>query len=150
MPGRIARHNLLDPYTLSHILHGVIFYWALRLLAPRLPLHWRLIAAMLLEIGWELLENSTLAIDHYRKNTASFDYAGDSILNSLGDVLSTVGGFYFASRFSWKTAVATYVVLELIALYLARDNLTLNVLMFLYPFEAIKQWQWGAAGLSPQ
>jgi hypothetical protein len=128
----------------------VIFYWALRLLAPSLPLHWRLIAAMGLEIGWELLENSPLAINHYRKNTASFDYAGDSVLNSVGDVLATVAGFYFASRVSWKWAVAAFVVLEIVALYMARDNLTLNVLMFTYPIESIKQWQWAAAGMSPQ
>jgi hypothetical protein len=141
--------HFLDPYSLSHFLHGVIFYWALRLLFPRAPLSWRVVAAIVIEMGWELLENSTLAIEHYRKNTASFDYAGDSILNSVGDVLSTIVGLYFASRFSWKAAVAAYIILELIALYLARDNLTLNVLMFIYPFEAIKQWQWGAAGMSP-
>jgi hypothetical protein len=137
--------HLLDAYTFSHVLHGVIFYWLLRPLAGRLSLPWRLIVAMSLEVGWELLENSPVIIEHYRNNTASFNYAGDSILNSLGDLLATFGGFVFASRTSWKWAVAIFVLLELAALYLSRDNLTLNVLMFLYPIEAIIDWQWQAS-----
>jgi hypothetical protein len=133
--------NLFDPYTFSHVLHGVIFYWALRWLVPRWPLHWRLIAALGIEIFWELLENSPIVIERYRQTTASLDYAGDSILNSLADVVSAVVGFAIASRFGWKTAVALFVVLEFWALVIARDNLTLNVLMLLWPIEAIKQWQ---------
>ncbi len=141
--------QLLDPYSLSHVLHGVIFFWALVLYnsqAPprwRLPLHWQLIAAVLLEIGWELLENSPWVIERYRQNTASLDYSGDSILNSLGDTASAVLGFVVAARVSWKVSLALFVGFELWLLYLARDNLTLNVIMLLYPIDAIRQWQLG-------
>ena len=107
-----------------------------------MSLHWRLIGALGLEIGWELFENSPLVIEYYRQDTASFDYTGDSILNALGDVITAVLGFVFASRVSWKLAVVAFVVLELWALYLARDNLTLNIFMFLVPLEALKEWQW--------
>ena len=131
--------HFVDPYTLSHFLHGVIFYWALRPL--KLALQWRLIAALGLELAWELLENSPPIIERYRAQTASLDYAGDSILNSLGDVLACVAGFALASRFSWKIAIAAFVVAELVALYLARDNLTLNVLMLTYPLDAVANWQ---------
>ena len=133
--------NLLDPYTLSHVLHGVLLYWVLVPLAPRLSLAWRLVVALAVEIGWELLENSPWVIERYRQNTASLDYTGDSILNSLSDVTAAVLGFALASRFSWKVAVAVFVVFELWALALARDNLTLNVLMLFWPIEALKQWQ---------
>jgi hypothetical protein len=134
--------HLLDAYTLSHVLHGVIFYWLLVPLAGRVSLPWRLIAALSLEIGWELIENSPWVIAYYRDNTASLDYAGDSIVNSLCDALASIAGFVFASRVSWKWAVALFIALELWALYLARDNLTLNIIMFLFPLEGLKEWQW--------
>lgn len=133
--------NLLDPYSFSHALHGIIFYWALALLWPKSPQEWRLIAAIALEIGWEVLENSPWVVERYRQQTASLDYTGDSILNSIGDVLATVVGFYFAARVSWKVALITFIVVELALLYLIRDNLTLNVLMLFLPLDSIKEWQ---------
>ncbi|MEX2317613.1 MAG: DUF2585 family protein [Pirellulales bacterium] len=136
----VSQH-LFDSYTFSHVLHGVIFYWLLVTLAGKAPLPWRMVAAIGLETGWELIENSPWIIAYYRDNTASLDYAGDSIVNSLCDVMASIAGFVFASRFSWKVAILTFVVLELWALYLARDNLTLNILMFLFQLEAIKEWQ---------
>ena len=133
--------QLFDPYTLSHVLHGVILYWLLAPLSSKLPLSQRLIVAMAIEIGWELLENSAWVIERYRQDTAAFDYSGDSITNSLGDVLATVSGFAFAARFPWKMSIAIFLALEITMLLLARDNLTLNVLMLIHPIEAIKDWQ---------
>ena len=135
--------HLFDPYSLTHLLHGIIFYWLLRLCVPKVALHWRLVAAIAIEIGWELVENSQWVIERYRQGTASLDYTGDSILNSTGDVLSTILGFALASRFSWKVAVAVFIVVELGLLLTIRDNLTLNVLMLFVPVEAIKEWQLG-------
>ena len=136
--------HLFDPYTLSHILHGVIFYWMLRPFAARYPLRQRMIGALVLEIGWEALENSPWVIERYRQHTAALGYYGDSIINSLADVLATILGFAVASRYSWKVSVAMFLVFELGMLYAARDNLTLNVLMLFFPIEAIKQWQLAA------
>lgn len=133
--------NFLDPYSFSHVLHGIIFFWLLRPLADRVTLPWRMVAAIALEIGWELLENSPWVIERYRQDTAAFDYTGDSILNALGDVLAAAVGFAIASRFSWRVSVALFVVFELGMLWLARDNLTLNVIMLIHPIEAIKAWQ---------
>lgn len=133
--------NFLDPYSLSHVLHGAIFFWLLRPLADRVSLPWRLVVALVLEIGWEMLENSPWVIERYRQDTAAFDYTGDSIVNALGDVASAVVGFAIASRFSWKVSVALFVVFELWMLLLAHDNLTLNVLMLLHPIDSIKEWQ---------
>jgi hypothetical protein len=133
--------HLFDPYTLSHVLHGIIFYWLLRPLAGKLSLAWRMIAGMAVEIGWELLENSPWVIERYRQQTASLDYTGDSMLNAMGDLMAAVAGFYFASRVSWKWAVAVFIVFELLALYLARDNLILNVIMLFLPLESLKEWQ---------
>jgi hypothetical protein len=135
--------HLLDPYSLTHVLHGVIFYWALRLLLPQVSLHWQLVIAIAVEIGWELLENSAWVIERYRQQTVSLDYVGDSILNSAGDLLTMIVGFAFASRVSWKVALVVFVAVEVGLLLTIRDNLTLNVLMLFLPVEAIKQWQLG-------
>lgn len=133
--------HLFDPYSLTHMLHGVIFFWLLRPFASKVGLHWRLIGALVLEIGWEVLENSPWVIERYRQQTASLDYTGDSIVNSMGDVVSTILGFAIASRVSWKVAIALFVVVELGLLYFVRDNLVLNVVMLFFPLESIKAWQ---------
>ena len=142
---RCTSQHFLDPYSLTHVLHGIIFYWVLRPFASKLTLHWRLIAALALEIGWELLENSPWVIEHYRKNTASLGYTGDSILNSVGDLVTTVIGFAVAAQFSWKVAVVVFIVVELGLLYFVRDNLTLNVLMLFFSLESLKEWQLGGS-----
>ena len=100
-----------------------------------------MILATGLEMGWELLENSPWVIERYRQQTASLDYMGDSIVNSVGDVLCAVVGFWFASRVGWKWAVVVFVVIELGLLIAVRDNLTLNVVMLFWPLEAVKAWQ---------
>jgi hypothetical protein len=140
---RCTSQHFLDPYSLTHALHGIIFYWALTLAAPKMPLHWRMVAALAIEVGWELLENSPWVIERYRQQTASLDYTGDSVLNSVGDLLATALGFAFASQFSWKIAIAVFIVVEVALAIFIRDNLTLNVLMLFVPIEAIKQWQIG-------
>jgi hypothetical protein len=132
---------LFDLYTLSHVLHGVLFYWMLRPMAAKISLPWRMSVGLAVEIGWELLENSAWVIERYRQQTAALGYIGDSVLNSLADVIATIVGFAFAARFSWKASIAIYLVFELGMLALARDNLTLNVLMLFFPIEAIKEWQ---------
>lgn len=138
--------NLFDPYSFSHALHGIIFYWALTLVWPKSPREWRLIVAIGIEIGWELLENSSWVVERYRQQTASLDYTGDSILNALGDLAACISGIAFAARVPWKVSLAFFVVVELLLVATINDNLTLNVLMLLWPIEAIKQWQLSAIG----
>lgn len=133
--------DVLDPYSYSHILHGIIFYWLLRPFASRIDLPWRVIGALSLEIGWELLENSPWVIERYRQDTAAIGYTGDSIVNALADVVMAVIGIALARSFSWKASLALFIALELWMLYLARDNLTLNIIMLLFPLEALKEWQ---------
>jgi hypothetical protein len=105
------------------------------------------VLALGLEIAWELLENSPWVIERYRQDTAALDYTGDSVINAVGDVASAVVGFIVASRFTWQVSVAVFVVFELWMLYVARDNLTLNVLMLLHPSDAIRDWQLSGLGL---
>jgi hypothetical protein len=133
--------HLLDPYSLSHVLHGVLLYFALVPLAKWISIEWRWVLAFALEVGWEVFENSPIIIERYRNETASLDYLGDSMLNSLGDTLMMSGGFLYAAMLPWYASVLLFAGFELLALYLARDNLTLNVLMLLWPIDAIKVWQ---------
>jgi Protein of unknown function (DUF2585) len=134
---------IADPYSASHVLHGIFLYWLLLPLRKRLSAGSRLFAAMVVESCWELLENSPAIIERYRANTASLDYFGDSILNSSCDILCALAGFWIAWRFGWKWMIAVILAVELLMLYFVRDNLTLNILMLLYPSEAIKHWQMG-------
>ena len=135
--------HLLDWYTPSHILHGLAFFFALRYLLPRLSVGWRLVIAAVIEAGWEVVENTSWIIDRYRGETAALDYFGDSIINSSADFAAMVVGFLIAMRAPVWVSVALFIAAEVIVGYIIRDGLMLNIIMLLWPLEAIKQWQLG-------
>jgi hypothetical protein len=135
--------HLSDWYSPSHLIHGFLFYGGLWLVARRAPVGIRLIAATVVEAGWEILENSDFIINRYREHTISLDYYGDSVINSASDILFMVAGFCLAMRMPVWLTVAIGVGLELFTGYMIRDNLTLNVIMLVLPLEAIRRWQAG-------
>ena len=135
--------HLSDWYTPSHIIHGFLFYGLGWLLLRRAPLSARLSLAVLIEAAWEIAENSPMVIDRYRTATMALGYSGDSILNSGMDTIFMALGFLFAARMPIWVTVALAIAFELLTLVIIRDNLTLNVLMLVWPVEAIKVWQGG-------
>ncbi len=142
-----SRHNsqhLVDPYSFSHILHGLLFYAGLA--ALRVPHRIRFPIALALEAGWEVLENSDLVIQRYREATISLDYYGDSVANSLSDIAFCALGYWAAMRVPVRVSVALYALIEIVMLVAIRDNLTLNVLMLVWPLESVKAWQMALAG----
>ena len=134
---------LADWYSLSHIVHGLLFYAALWLVARRWSVEWRFLTAMLVEASWEVIENTPMVIDRYRATTAAIGYTGDSIVNSLSDVLMMALGFLIARKLPVRTAILLLILLELVPLYVIRDNLTLNVIALVAPNHAIQAWQAG-------
>jgi hypothetical protein len=141
-----TRHNsqhLFDPFSFSHFEHGIIFFIFLWYYFKSSSLIWRFTISVLLEASWEILENTSFIIDRYRTATIALDYYGDSILNSVSDLLYCSLGFHVASKLSLKMNLALLVIIELSLLYWIKDNLTLNVLMLVYPLQTVRLWQGG-------
>lgn len=145
--------HFLDPYSVSHFEHGLFFFLFLWPLRDRLSLSWRLVCAAGIECGWELLENSSFIIDRYRAATISADYYGDSMINSLSDVIFASLGFVVTSRLPslatargrfWAWWIGIVLVCELGLIFTVRDSLAINCIMLVHPVQAILDWQ--AAG----
>lgn len=135
--------QISDWYTFSHIIHGIIFYFLAIFIFKNYKnrFNYALLFAVGLESFWEVLENSPVIIDRYRQTAIAAGYFGDSILNSFFDVIWMICGFFFAKRFGWKVAIIVVIFFEILTLYFIRDNLTLNILMLIHPFETINAWQ---------
>jgi hypothetical protein len=136
--------HLTDWYSYSHVVHGIVFYGLLSIVARgRLSVAARLVIATGLEVSWEIFENTSFIINRYRAQTISRGYFGDSIVNSVGDMLSMLVGFLLAARLPAWVTVFLLIAAEVLLLALIRDNLTLNVIMLIHPMEWIKEWQMG-------
>jgi hypothetical protein len=136
--------HLLDPYSFTHVLHGFIFCGLLALIVPRLSPVWQLCLAVSIEAVWEVVENSEFVIRRYRQETAALGYHGDTIINSLADILLCGIGFVLASHLGFRSTFALFVLTEVGLAIWIRDNLSLNILMLIYPIDVVKEWQ--AAG----
>lgn len=130
-----------DPYSLTHMLHGVAFAGLLSLLLPRLAIVWRLFLGVLMEGVWELVENSAWVINRYREATASLGYTGDTIVNSVGDIVACAFGLVLAWRLGWRRSILLVILVEAVLLIWIRDSLILNIIMLIHPIDAIKEWQ---------
>ncbi len=137
--------HLSDWYSFSHIIHGFIFYFFAWLIGRKRGWSfWKmLVLALCIEVGWEILENTSMVINHYRATTISLDYYGDSIINSVMDTLFMVLGFFLAHKLPVLTVIFLIVVMELFVGWQIRDNLTLNIIMLIHPFQFILKWQGG-------
>lgn len=133
----------LDPYSLTHVAHGMMFAGLLVLLIPRVAPRWRFVIAIAFESVWEIIENTNVVIGRYRAATASLGYQGDSIVNSLGDIFCCAIGFMIARKLGWKWSIIVFIAVEAVLLIWIRDSLLLEIIMLVHPISAIKVWQMG-------
>lgn len=141
-----SRHNsqhIIDPYSFTHILHGVAEFWLIWLVLRRVPFAWRLLMSVMIASTWEVTENSTYMIQRYRTETISLNYFGDSIINSTADILCCATGFVIAYKLRFWKSVGLFLAIEAVLIFWIHDSLLINILMLVYPIEAIKRWQMG-------
>ena len=141
--GSLTSQSFLDPYSFTHILHGLMFCGLLTLLVRGMPTSWRLCLAITVEAVWELIENTDTVIQHYRAATASLGYQGDTVMNSLGDIMCCGIGFMIARKLGWLRSIIVFCVTEAILLVWIRDSLLLEIIMLVRPISAVKGWQMG-------
>ena len=141
--GSLTSQTFLDPYALTHILHGLMFCRLLTLIIRRLPASWLLCMAILMEACWELIENTNTVIQRYREATAALGYQGDTVMNSLGDIMCCGIGFMIARKLGWLRSLVLFIATEAVLLIWIRDSLLLEILMLVHPIHAIKVWQVG-------
>jgi hypothetical protein len=142
--GKHNSQHFLDPYTFTHVLHGFLYFWFLKLIfGKRLSLKWLFFIAVLAESAWEILENTNTVIERYRTATLALDYYGDSVLNSFGDILSCALGFIIARKLGFWLSLALFILIEIVLILWIHDSLLINIIQLIHPFDAIKTWQSG-------
>jgi hypothetical protein len=132
---------LIDWYSLSHVVHGLLFYALLWLVVRRWPVLTRFLVAVFVEAAWEVIENTPFVIDRYRETTAALGYSGDSVINSVSDILMMCVGFWIARKLPVWASVLLLIALEVVPLFIIRDNLTLNIINLIAPSAALQAWQ---------
>ena len=135
--------HLFDPYSFTHLLHGFLFSWFLLLLTSKVKENWKLTITVIIESFWEVLENSNFIINKYRADTIAKGYQGDTIINSISDIICCIIGFFIAQYLGFRKSLIIFILIEIILLISIRDSLVLNIIMLLFPIEHIKRWQMG-------
>lgn len=133
--------HVLDPFSFTHILHGVAFYWIIGWLGSRLRSIWQILLAVAVECAWEVFENTNFVIDRYRTATAALGYTGDTVVNATGDILCCLAGFLIAKRLGFWRSLVVFLMVELLLILWIKDSLLLQILMLVSPISAIKNWQ---------
>lgn len=139
--GKHNSQHLFDPYSFTHALHGVLYFWLISLIFRKMPLAWRFVLAIFIECAWEVLENTNQVIERYRAATLALEYYGDSIFNSVGDVVCCAFGFWLAYKLKFWRSLALFLLTEIVLLITIHDSLLLNIVMLIHPIEAVKTWQ---------
>ncbi len=141
--GSETSQQLFDPYSFTHMLHGFAFAGRLALLRPLENWRWRVALAGAAEAAWEVFDNTEYVINRYRETTAALGYNGDTVVNSLGDIIACTAGVLLARRLGALKSLLVFALTEAVLLFWIRDSLLLNILLLVYPSEKLRAWQAG-------
>lgn len=137
--------HIFDWYTFTHVVHGLAFFLLLsiveKITGKKISLTSKFLTAVFLESSWEVLENTDMIINRYRAATISLDYFGDSIINSFGDIVAMIIGFWVAAKKPIWFSISVFLILEIGLIFAIKDSLIINIIMLIFPVEAIKIWQ---------
>ena len=133
--------HLFDPYSFTHVLHGFLFCWLIAWLVPPLKPISQLSLTVAVEALWEVFENTNFIIERYRTATAALGYNGDTVVNSLGDILCCLFGFMIARRLGFRRSLIAFMALEIVLIFWIRDSLLLEILMLVAPVDGTRTWQ---------
>ena len=117
--------SVFDPYSITHISHGILFYYIMNYINPKQNQN-NLYISLLIETTWEILENTTLIKIYREYDKYSENYIGDSIVNILSDIIFMIIGFLFASKYKFS-AFMFFIVSEIILYIKIKDNLTKSI-----------------------
>ncbi|MDG1430836.1 MAG: DUF2585 family protein [Paracoccaceae bacterium] len=133
--------HIMDWYTLSHFVHGLIIFPLGRKIFPNISFTSLFAIAILTGVAWEIVEHTDFVLDQFRNTTINQGYIGDSVLNAVSDYMFMMAGFLIGSLLPALVTLALIIALELTAAFTARDSLLLEAIMLAHPFEVIETWQ---------
>tara|TARA_B100000900_G_C20426801_1_gene653287 strand:- start:266 stop:796 length:531 start_codon:yes stop_codon:yes gene_type:complete len=126
LDGNGTNQQLFDIYSFSHISHGILFYHFLNNINIPIVKKNSLLISLILEISFEIFENTPYTINKYRKKKEFENYNGDSIINIIGDILCTIIGYYLAQK-SLKYSFIYLIISEILLIPLNANLLHLSI-----------------------
>lgn len=134
--------HLFDWYSMVHVLHGLAYYWLVTLFdrKNKLSIIQKFVIAVFLSCAFEVIENTKWIIAAYRSHYSTFHYTGDSVVNSIGDVISVSIGFWVTTKAKLWMSITFFCVDVILIVYALNTVITSNTIIILDKIQHMKFW----------